>query len=75
VAYATQFQSDFDRAIPAREKVKDKIISNLARDEWELPPKPKWMRWNTYERMTDMYRIQQAKIDLLISHHSSSSIG
>ena len=20
-------------------------------DEWDLPPKPKWMRWRTYNRM------------------------
>jgi hypothetical protein len=22
-------------------------------DEWDLPPKPKWMRWHTYNRYVE----------------------
>jgi hypothetical protein len=63
VAYSTQFESSFDRAITAREKVKDRLIGNLKRDEWELPPKPKWMRWYTYERLAEKYLMQERKIN------------
>ena len=62
VAYSTQLESKFDRAITAREKVKDKLIGTLNRREWELPPKPKWMRWHTYERLAQAYRFQQSII-------------
>jgi hypothetical protein len=24
-------------------------------DEWELPPKPKWMRWRTYHRIVEKF--------------------
>jgi hypothetical protein len=63
VAYSTQFESKFGRAITAREKVKDRLIGNLKRDEWELPPKPKWMRWHTYQRLAEKYRLQQGIIN------------
>ena len=37
VAYSTQFQSKFDRAITAREKVKDRLTSTTDRRERDLP--------------------------------------
>jgi len=67
VAYSTQFESKFDRAITAREKVKDRLIGELNRSEWELPPKPKWMRWHTYERLAAQYHLQQGIIDQCIA--------
>ena len=63
VAYSTQFKSPFERAISAREKVKSRLIGDLDPREWELPPKPKWMRWPTYERLAERYRFQQGIID------------
>jgi hypothetical protein len=63
VAYSTQFEAPFDRAISAREKVKSRLIGDLDARDWELPPKPKWMRWNTYERLADKYRLHQGIID------------
>ena len=63
VAYSTQFEPPFNRAISAREKVKDKLIGKLNRREWELPSKPKWMRWDTYERLAEKYRFQQGMIN------------
>jgi hypothetical protein len=63
VAYSTQCESPFDRAITAREKVKSCLIGDLNPREWELPPKPKWMRWHTYERLAEKYRFQQGIID------------
>ena len=47
VAYSTQCESKFDRAISARQKVKSRLIADLDPRDWELPPKPKWMRWKT----------------------------
>ena len=67
VAYSTQFEFKFDRAITARQKVKGRLIANLNPREWDLPPKPKWMRWHTYERLAEQYLVQQAKIDHCIS--------
>ena len=29
------------------------LIADLDPDEWDFPPKPKWMRWATYKRYAD----------------------
>jgi hypothetical protein len=63
VAYSTQFESTFDRAISAREKVKSRLIGDLDPRDWELPPKPKWMRSHTYDRLAEKYRFNQGIID------------
>jgi len=31
--------------------------------EWDLPPKPKWMRWRTYQRYVDKYDRYEAVLD------------
>lgn len=67
IAYATQFELPFDRAITAREKVKARLIGKLDPRQWELPPKPKWMRWDTYEGLAGKYQSHQAKIDQIIA--------
>ena len=69
VAYATQFEAPFNRAISAREKVKSRLIGDLNPREWDLPPKPKWMRWDTYERLAEKYRSKQGIIDQCIAHY------
>ena len=66
VAYSTQFETPFDRAITAREKVKDRLIGSLDRRSWELPPKPKWMRWHTYQHLSERFRRQQGIIDQIM---------
>jgi len=68
VAYSTQFESKFDRAITSREKVKARLIGGLNPREWELPPKPKWMRWRTYERLAEKYYAQEDRIDQCIAN-------
>jgi hypothetical protein len=67
VAYSTQFESPFDRALTAREKVKSRLIGDLHPREWGLPPKPKWMRWHTYERLAEKYLLHQGKLDQFIA--------
>lgn len=70
VAYSTQFETPFDRAITAREKSKSRLIGDLDRRQWELPPKPKWMRWHTYERLAEKYLFQQSKIDQIMADYT-----
>lgn len=38
-------------------KINSKLCSvgGFNPDEWELPPKPKWMRWRTYNRMVERF--------------------
>jgi hypothetical protein len=31
------------------------VVADLEPDEWDLQPKPKWMRWATYDRYEDRY--------------------
>jgi hypothetical protein len=73
IAYSTQFESKFDRAITAREKVKDKLIGTLNRREWDLPPKPKWMRWHTYQRLANKYLLQEHKINQIMADYIARS--
>jgi len=32
-------------------------------DEWELPPKPKWMRWRTYKRAEEKFDGYEAVLE------------
>ena len=34
-----------------KEKILDRIWEPGLSDEWDVPPKPRWMRWRTYERL------------------------
>ena len=56
VAYASQFLDADNRAHRGKAKIKTKLIADLDPDEWELPPKPKWMRWRTYNRFEEKFR-------------------
>jgi hypothetical protein len=47
----------WDRAHRAQAKIKSRLIGQLNPEDWELPPKPKWMRWRTYNRMVDRFDI------------------
>jgi hypothetical protein len=31
-----------------------RLIGDLP-DDWDLPPKPKWMRWRTYNRLVERF--------------------
>ena len=50
IAYASQFDTPIDRAHRGKAKIKAKLIGTCNPEEWDLPPKPKWMRWLTYDR-------------------------
>jgi hypothetical protein len=34
----------------AQAGIKSGLIGDNDPEEWDLPPKPKWMRWKTYEQ-------------------------
>ena len=55
VAYASQFETPADRAHRGKSKIKSRLIGTCDLDEWDLPPKPKWMRWSTYRRHMERF--------------------
>jgi hypothetical protein len=55
VAYRSQFQSVYNRGHAGKAKIKSHLIGDLDPDDWELPPKPKWMRWRTYKRLEQRF--------------------
>jgi hypothetical protein len=55
VAYRSQFQSVYNRGHAGKAKIKARLIGDLDPDDWELPPKPKWMRWRTYKRLEERF--------------------
>lgn len=52
VAYSSQFATPVDRAHQGKARIKSRLcsIGNFDPDEWDFPPKAKWMRWRTYKR-------------------------
>jgi hypothetical protein len=63
VAYASQFATPADREHFGQAKIKSRLIRNLDPDEWDLPPKPKWMRWHTYNRQVERFEAYEAILD------------
>jgi hypothetical protein len=63
VAYRSQFQCASDRAYLGKERIKARLIGNLDPDEWHLPPKPKWMRWATYNRYVERFDDYEDKLE------------
>jgi hypothetical protein len=55
VAYRSQFLDRDNRAHAGKERIKGRLIGDLDPDEWELPPKPKWMRWETYNKYEEKF--------------------
>jgi len=50
VAYQSQFNDATNRAHAGKARIKSRLIADLDPGEWDLPPKPKGMRWATYNR-------------------------
>ncbi len=63
VAYASQFLDPDNRAHRGKAKIKARLLGDCDPDEWELPPKPKWMRWRTYNRLADRFDSYQEILD------------
>jgi len=66
VAYASQFLDRDSRAHHGQSKIKSRLcaVEGLDHEEWDLPPKPKWMRWKTYERYETRFDRYEEMLDL-----------
>jgi hypothetical protein len=62
-AYRSQFQDASDRAYLGKQRIKARLIGDLDPDDWELPPKPKWMRWKTYNRYEEKFDSYEEVLD------------
>jgi hypothetical protein len=65
VAYSSQFQTLTDRAHQGMAKINSRLcsIGGFHPDEWDLPPKPKWMRWRTYNRAVEKFDRYEGILD------------
>jgi hypothetical protein len=63
VAYRSQYMTPMDRAHLGKERLKRRLIGELDPEEWDLPPKPKWMRWKTYHRHVERFERYDAVLD------------
>jgi hypothetical protein len=63
LTYTSQRGTAVDRAHRGQARIKARLIADLDPDEWDLPPKPKWMRWATYQRLVDKYDHYEAILD------------
>jgi hypothetical protein len=63
VAYRSQFQDPSDRAYLGKERIKARLIGDLDPDAWDLPPKPRWMRWTTYNQYVERFDDYEEKLE------------
>jgi len=65
VAYASQFLDPDNRAHRGQAKIKSRLcrIGGFDPEEWDLPPKPKWMRWRTYNRAVEKFDRYESILD------------
>ena len=57
VAYASQFLDRDSRAHRGKAKINSRLsrIGGYNPEDWDFPPKPKGMRWNTYNRAIEKF--------------------
>jgi hypothetical protein len=75
VAYASQFLDPDNRAHRGKAKIKQRLIGDCDPDEWELPPKPKWMRWSTYNRFVVRFDSYEEILDRGIAELAAKFLG
>jgi hypothetical protein len=65
VAYSSQFVGRDDRAHRGKAKINSRLCSlgGFDPDEWEFPPKPKWMRWRTYNLAENKFDRYESILD------------
>jgi hypothetical protein len=65
VAYASQFLDENSRAHHGQAKLRRRLcrVGGFNPDEWDLPPKPKWMRWQTYNRAVEKFDSYESILD------------
>ena len=66
VAYHSQFLSEIDRAHLGKSRINRRlcVAGSFDPSEWEFPPKPKWMRWPTYQRAEEKFDRYEATLDV-----------
>lgn len=62
-AHASQSLDPIGRAWRTKAKVKTALLGDEDPDEWDLPPKPKGMRWATYEKWVARYDAAEEMLD------------
>jgi hypothetical protein len=65
VAYASQCLDRDNRAHRGQAKIRTRLcgIGGFDPDEWDMPPKPKWMRWRTYNRAVAKFEQYDSILD------------
>jgi hypothetical protein len=63
VAYLSQFGSPVDRAHLGKARIETRWVANSHSEKQGLPPKPKWMRWATYDRHIERYQRYEKILD------------
>ena len=65
VAYASQFLDRDNRAHRGQTRIKSRLcsIGGFDPDDWDFPPKPKWMRWATYRRAEEQFDAYEVMLD------------
>jgi len=65
VAYASQFLDRDNRAHRGQTKIRSRLseLGCFDPDEWDFPPKPKWMRWRTYNQAEQKFDHYDAVLD------------
>jgi len=73
LAYRSQSGSQYDRWLRAKERIKSKVLRAGTLDfrekyeDWDLPPKPPWMRWATYSGLSERWVELEMRIDSYLS--------
>jgi len=65
VAYASQFLDRDNRAHRGKAKINSRLcaLGGFDPEEWDFPPKPKWMRWRTYNRIEEKFDRYESMLD------------
>jgi hypothetical protein len=64
--YRSQCSDWIQRAHMGKARINKRLceIGGFDPTEWDLAPKPKWMRWRTYERAEEQFDRYQARLNL-----------
>lgn len=65
VAYGSQFLDRDNRAHRGKAKINARLcqIGGFDPEEWDFPPKPKWMRWETYRAAERRFNDYDSQLD------------
>jgi hypothetical protein len=65
VAYASQFLEPIQRAHRGKAKINSELcaVGGFDPKEWDFCPKPKWMRWRTYNKAEEKFDRYEAMLN------------